>query len=131
MLAAIRETVDELTEHAAVLTSIPFPLSEWQSGDGPDDERWRALTEVERREVLSMVSAYERLIGWAEQDASGSARITDRIEQAGDALPLPPADELPVARLPRSQAIDYLQAERARVCRFRQEMGFLDRRRTG
>ena len=28
--AAIRELIDELTEHAHVLTSIPAPISEWQ-----------------------------------------------------------------------------------------------------
>lgn len=98
LYAAVREVLDELTEHARVLTSIPFPISEWQPGDGPDDERWRALTEVERREVLSMISGYDNLISWGEQVAQG-------------------------------EAIDDLKAERARIGRFRQDMGFLARRR--
>src|SRR3977135_1376116 len=36
--SAMAEMIDELTDHVALLTSIPFPISEWQSGDGPDDE---------------------------------------------------------------------------------------------
>ena len=98
LYGAVREVLDELTEHARVLTSIPFPISEWHPGDGPDDERWRALTEVERREVLAMISGYDTLISWGEEVAHG-------------------------------QAIDYLKAERARVVRFKEDMGFLDRRR--
>jgi hypothetical protein len=96
---AVIEVLDELTEHASILTSIPFPISEWQRGDGPDDERWRALTELERREVASMVSGYEGLITWGESTSRGR------------------------------EAIDYLKAERTRLGRFRQEMGFLERRR--
>jgi hypothetical protein len=97
---AVSELLDELTEHAEILTSIPFPISEWQRGDGPDDERWRALTELERREVASMVAGYESLIAWGESSARSR------------------------------EATDYLKAERARLGRFRQEMGFLERRRT-
>jgi hypothetical protein len=100
LAAAVREVLDELTEHARALTSIPFPLSEWQPGDGPDDERWRALTEVERREVLSLLAGYDNLIAWGEDAARG---------QRDD--------------------VEFLKAERARVSRFRQEMGFLERRR--
>jgi hypothetical protein len=103
--AAIRELIDELTEHAQVLTSIPAPISEWQPGDGPDDDRWRALTEVERREVMAMVSGYENLISWSEDVARS---------KPGPAL---------------QDALEFLKAERARLIRFRQEMGFLDRRR--
>jgi len=99
LFMAVSEILDELTEHAEILTTIPFPLSEWQRGDGPDDERWRALTELERREVSSMVSGYESLIAWSES----AARTRD--------------------------ATDYLKAERTRLGRFRQEMGFLERRR--
>ena len=97
---AVSEMIDELTEHAEVLTTIPFPISEWQPGDGPDDERWRALTELERREVASMVSGYEGLIAWSESSARGR------------------------------EATDFLKGERTRLGRFRQEMGFLERRRT-
>src|SRR5262249_42883640 len=99
LCAAVSEMIDELTEHAEILTTIPFPISEWQPGDGPDDERWRALTELERREVASMVSGYEGLITWSETSARGH------------------------------EATDYLKAERTRIGRFRQEMGFLERRR--
>ena len=96
---AVSEILDELTEHAELLTTIPFPISEWQPGDGPDDERWRALTELERREVASMVSGYEGLIAWSESSARGR------------------------------EATDFLKGERTRLGRFRQEMGFLERRR--
>ena len=127
--AAISEVLDELTEHAEVLTSIPFPIGEWQAGNGPDDERWRAVTEVERREMLSMLAGYERLISWAEQNACGSAGVADRVEPAGGRIAMqPPAD---VAIVPqRCEAKDYLSAERTRVGRFRQEMSFLERRRS-
>ena len=99
LCAAVCEILDELTEHAEILTEIPFPISEWQPGDGPDDERWRALTELERREVASMVSGYEGLITWCESSARGR------------------------------EATDYLKGERTKLGRFRQEMGFLERRR--
>ena len=96
---AVCEILDELTDHAELLTTIPFPISEWQPGDGPDDERWRALTELERREVASIVSGFEGLITWSESSARGR------------------------------EAADYLKAERTRLGRFREEMGFLERRR--
>jgi hypothetical protein len=105
----IRKLVDDLTEHASILGLVPFPLSEWQRGDGPDDERWRALTDLERREVLGMVAAYENLISWSERTAA-------TIQQSE---PLP--DRCTIA--------DHLRAERARVLRFRQELRFLERRR--
>jgi hypothetical protein len=97
--SAMAEMIDELTDHAGILTSIPFPISEWQPGDESDDERWRALTELERREVASMVSGYEGLITWSESSARGR------------------------------EATDYLKAERTRLGRFREEMVFLERRR--
>jgi hypothetical protein len=49
LCSGVREVLDEVTEHARVLTTVPFPLRDWRPGDGSDDERWRALTEVERR----------------------------------------------------------------------------------
>ena len=67
LCAAIREIVDELTAQALALTSVPFPLSEWRPGDSPDDNRWGGLTELERRDLLSMISGYERLLSWAEE----------------------------------------------------------------
>jgi hypothetical protein len=105
--AAIRELIDELTEQARVLTSIPAPISEWQPGDTSDDERWRGLTEIERREVLAIVSGYENLIAWGEEFARRPGLPPQKIHEA----------------------CEYLRAERARLGRFRQEMGFLERRR--
>jgi hypothetical protein len=122
MRTGIREVLDELTDEARVLTGVPFPLREWRPGDGPDDERWRALTEVERREVLAMVSGYENLITWAEEQIAQRIGPQDRAE---------PAEARP-SRKPLRGAADlseYLNAERARLARFRRDMSFLDRRR--
>ena len=107
--AGIRTLVDAVVEHARAITMVPFPLSEWQPGDGPDDERWRALTDVERREVLAMVSAYENLIAWSEG-------LTSTIR------PVTMADD-------RFTPADYLGTERERIERFRHELRFLERRR--
>jgi len=108
MRGAVREALDELVEQAEVLTTVPFPIREWQPGDGPDDERWRALTEIERREVLALVSAYDDLITWAAQQTNPRFDVAER-EQ--------------------NHAAEYLQAERARVARFRRDMAFLEKRR--
>ena len=118
--AAVRET-----EHARLLTSIPSPIGEWRPGDTRDDDRWRALTEVERREVLALASGYDNLITWAEQVACGQMELAALLEMSGEAVG--------GQRLPRSadspkDAVDYLKAERTRVARFRQEMRFLTRR---
>jgi hypothetical protein len=107
--AGVRTLIDGIVEHARILTAVPFPLSEWQPGDGPDDERWRALTDIERREVLAMVSAYESLISWSEG-------LTASIRPVAA-----PQD--------RSTPADYLGTERERIGRFRQELRFLERRR--
>jgi hypothetical protein len=123
--AAVREVLDELTEHARVLTSVPYPISEWRPGDTRDDERWRALTEVERREVLSLVSGYDNLIGWAEQMAGGQLELASLIEVSGGNLTNQRLAYPPVSA---HEATDYLKAERARVSRFHQEMRFLNRR---
>lgn len=123
--AAVREVLDELTEHARVMMSVPFPISEWRPGDTRDDERWRALTEVERREVLSLVSGYDNLIGWAEQIAGGQLELASLIEVSGGNLANQRFSYSPVSA---HEAADYLKAERARVTRFRQEMIFLSRR---
>jgi hypothetical protein len=123
--AAVREVLDELTEHARVLTSVPFPVSEWRPGDTRDDERWRALTEVERREVLSLVSGYDNLIGWAEQMAGGQLELASLIEVSGGNLANQRLGYSPVSA---HETADFLKAERARVTRFRQEMRFLTRR---
>jgi len=107
LCAAIREVVDELAEHARILTTIPPPLTEWRPGDGPEDERWRALTELERRDVLSIAAGYDNLISWSEA-------IVNAASAAGSL---------------NGEASEYLKAERARVDRFRCEIGFLERRR--
>ena len=88
----VREVLNQLAEEARVLTTVPFPIGHWRPGDGADDERWRALTKIERREIASLLEGYE------------------------------PFRNTPEAR-------DVLQAERDRLARFRQDMGFLDRRR--
>jgi hypothetical protein len=102
---AIKEVIDELTDHAGILMSAPFPISEWRSGDGPDDERWRALTEMERRELLALVTRYEDLIAWSEV-----------------------ASSRPVGA-PQTYDADYLQTQRVQLTRFRKEVTFLERRR--
>ena len=124
--AAVREVLDELTEHARLLTGIPFPLCEWRPGDTGDDERWRALTEVERREVLSLVVGYDGLITWAEDMTRGELELAAVVEVGSGT---PPAG---TARSPQRglEAIEYLKAERARIRRFRQDMSFLSRRST-
>ena len=125
LCAGIREVLDDLTEQASVLTTIPYPLREWRPGDGRDDERWHALTEVERREILALVSGYEALISWAEALTCPESQAAERTEPLGDAAVLSRA-------LPRNpaSAADYLKDERSRILRFRQEMKFLDRRRS-
>src|SRR5262245_58556563 len=81
--AAVREVLDELTEHARLLTTIPFPLCEWRPGDPGDDERWRALTEVERREIVSLVAGYDDLITWAENMTSEEMELAALVEVSG------------------------------------------------
>jgi len=118
LCAAVREVLDELAEHARILTLIPLPLNEWRPEDGPNDERWRALTELERREILSLTSGYENLIGWGEAMVRGA--LTGQVVQDSQGRNGP--QEM-------GEATEYLKAERARLDRFRGEMGFLDRRR--
>lgn len=121
LCAAIRDVLDELTEHARILTKVPLPLSDWRLGDGPQDERWRALTELERHELLSMITGYANLIAWGERlvrgatlAGSGAAESTGRNH----------SQEM-------REATEYLKAERVRLDRFRGEMGFLGNRRKG
>jgi hypothetical protein len=119
----IREELEDLKEQARILATVPFPIREWRPGDGSDDERWRALSQIERREVMSLASAYESLIAWVEGQAFPRPEPAERAEPRGlDVL---------VPRVPRdpNEMAEYLRAERARVVRFRQEMAFLDRRR--
>ena len=97
----VREVLNQLAEEARVLTAVPLPIGHWRPGDGADDERWRALTEIERREITSLLAGYETLIALIEHEPFRNT----------------------------SEAREILQIERARLTRFRQDMGFLDRRR--
>ena len=97
----VREVLNQLAEEARVLTTVPLPLGHWRPGDTADDERWRALTEIERREIASLVAGYETLIALVEREPFRNT----------------------------ADAREILQVERARLARFRQDMGFLDRRR--
>ena len=121
LCAAILDVLDELAEHARVLTMVPLPLSEWRLGDGPHDERWRTLTELERRELLSMVSGYATLLSWSERIVHDAGLSDPRVsERQGRNLPHDMRD-----------ATEYLKTERVRLDRFRGEMTFLERRRNG
>ena len=97
----VREVLNQLAEEARVLTTVPLPLGNWRPGDTADDERWRALTEIERREITSLVAGYETLIALVEREPFRNT----------------------------ADAREILPVERARLARFRQDMGFLDRRR--
>ena len=119
--AAIRDVLDELAEHARVLTLVPIPINEWRAGDSARDERWRALTELERREVLSMVSGYANLIAWGERMVRAATVAS------------PPTAENQGRSLPQEirEATEFLNTERVRLDRFRGEMSFLEIRRNG
>ena len=123
--AAVREVLDELVEHARRLTTVPFPLSEWRPGDVGDDARWRALTEIERRELRSLVSGYEALIEWAENMTRHHLEFAALVEVSGGI----PGGRGALVTRPADNAIEYLKAERARMGRFRQEFAFLNRQR--
>ena len=76
------------------------------------------MTDIERRDVLSLASAYESLIaGWEGQEG----RCADLMDQS----------DVPrrIRRLRPGTTSDYLEAERARIARFRRDMAFLERRR--
>jgi hypothetical protein len=125
LCAGIGELLDELMEHVKILAAIPFPLSEWRPGDGPDDERWRALTEIERREILAMVSGYERLISWGEDISHSAADVAGQAGRSGAGPALLSAG----TSRELGDTVDDLKAARAHVERFRQDMRFLERRR--
>jgi hypothetical protein len=121
---SVREALEELTEHARILTTVPFPLGEWRAGDSSDDDRWRGLTEIERRSLLSMIASYEALIDWAEE-VFRTGREGAATEPGGLERPQP-----------RRATVDhqhqsYLRAERDRLGRFRKEMDFLHQRPRG
>jgi hypothetical protein len=118
--AAVREVLDDLIAYVRPLTDVPHPISEWRPGDGSDDERWRALTDIERRDVLSLASAYESLIAWCEGQEGRCAELVDQSDVPRRIRRLRPGT---------SETSDYLEAERARIARFRRDMAFLERRR--
>ena len=62
----VREILAELAEDARVMSTVPLPFSEWRPDDGPLDERWRTISQLERREVSQLVRAYEDLIDYNE-----------------------------------------------------------------
>ena len=97
----VRELLGELVQDAKVLTLVPLPMAEWRPGDRPDDERWCPVTEVERREVMQLLSGYEALIA------------------SGDALPRP--QDVP------AQSVD-LAWHRLNVTRFKHEVRFVQNR---
>ena len=124
LTAAIREILDGLTEDAQTLTTVPSPLSEWRPGDTAGDDRWRALTEIERRDVLALVASCEHLISWGESftewvAGASAPALTGTI---GPRLAAPLAPEI-------GEAAELLKTERARLNRLQHEMGFLERRR--
>jgi hypothetical protein len=113
LCTGIRELLEDLSKHAQILTSTPFPISDWRPGDGPDDARWRGLTEIEVREVLAMLANYENLVNWGEKLTSNTIA----------AFPSRPG-------LPSShETTDYLKDHRAQIERFRRELGFLEKQR--
>jgi hypothetical protein len=113
LCTGIRELLEDLAKHAQVLTSAPFPISDWRPGDGPDDARWRGLAEIEVREVLAMLANYENLVSWGEKVSGNPVAI----------LPARPGS-------PGShEAADLLKDHRAQIERFRRELGFLEKQR--
>jgi hypothetical protein len=127
LTAAIREILDGLTEDAHTLTTIPSPLSQWRPGDAAGDERWRPLTEIERRDVLALVASCDHLISWGESftewvAGASAPALTGTI---GPRLAAPLAPLAPEI----GEATELLKAERARLNRLQHEMGFLERRR--
>ena len=123
---AVREMVDELREHAGILMSAPFPISEWRTGDGPDDERWRALTEIERRELLALITEYEKLIVWSETACAADEGGRTAVGGGQNVAFLPSSKRGAAGPRPAS---DYLDDCRAQLARFRKELTFLERRR--
>jgi len=113
LCTGIKELLDDLSKHAQVLTAAPFPISDWRPGDGPDDARWRGLTEIEVREVLAMLANYENLVSWGEKFTGSAVAV------------FPPRPGLPGSH----EATDLLKGHRAQIERFRRELGFLEKQR--
>ena len=125
LCSGVRELLEDLAKHAQILTSAPFPISDWRPGDGPDDERWRGLTEIEAREVLAMLSNYENLVTWGERLTSNTADVVGQAAAGGPVVTLLPRSTPKVMH----EAAAYLKDQRAQVERFRRELGFLEKQR--
>jgi hypothetical protein len=122
LCTGVRELLEDLATHAQILTSTPFPVSDWRPGDGPDDTRWRGLTEIEVREVLAMLANYESLVAWGEKITATAPEFGTR------------ASDLAVAKFPARpntapshEAAEYLKDQRAQIDRFRRELRFLEK----
>ena len=125
LCGGVRELLEDLAQHAQVLASAPFPISDWRPGDEPDDERWRGLTEIEVREVLAMLSNYESLVTWGESLTSNTADFVRRAAVGGP-VAIHQARSMPDGL---HEAADHLKDHRAQVERFRRELGFLEKQR--
>ena len=124
LCSGVRELLEDLAKHAQTLTSAPFPISDWRPGDGPDDARWRGLTEIEVREVLAMLANYESLVSWGEKLIGNSADFAGR----GDNNPVA-IFQARNSMAGSHDAADYLKEQRAQIDRFRRELGFLEKQR--
>jgi hypothetical protein len=125
LCGGVRELLEDLAKHAQILTSAPFPVSDWRPGDGPDDERWRGLTEIEIREVRAMLSNYESLVTWGERLTGNTADVV------GSAVADSSVAIFQSRSLPKEpyEAADYLKDHRAQIERFRRELSFLEKER--
>ena len=76
---------------------------------------------------LSMLAAYDNLITWSEQTVGGPREVIAWPDAACTADGQP--RKLPEVWQKLRESTEYLNAERMRVARFRQEMAFLEKRR--
>jgi hypothetical protein len=127
LCTGVKELLEDLATHAQILSSTPFPISDWRPGDSPDDTRWRGLTEIEVREVLAMLANYESLVAWGEKV---TASLPEPAARTSDPVAIFQARTVPSASATAlHEAADYLKDQRAQIERFRRELAFLDKRR--
>ena len=126
LCTGVRELLEDLSKHAQILTSAPFPISDWRPGDGPDDARWRGLTEIEVREVLAMLANYESLVTWGEKLTGSAAEYGVRSGNDNNSVAIFQAR---AASTGSHEAAEYLKDQRAQIERFRRELGFLEKGR--
>ena len=126
LCTGVRELLEDLSKHAQILTSAPFPISDWRPGDGPDDARWRGLTEIEVREVLAMLANYESLVTWGEKLTGSAAEYGVRSGNDNNSVAIFQARS---ASTGSHEAAEYLKDQRAQIERFRRELGFLEKGR--